>query len=376
MVAALEAGVVRPAILFHGEFASGDLRLWSGLGEIEVFQQWVPATAVRNRVTWSEDPTNVAWNKQAVSVTPAGVVRGFPLFRVETTALPSLNRVGRIQQGHVLQPGVYTWQAVQTANNLGFINMFVTPIAPATVGGLAGSRDVVFNTVTRQFTVTTLGAGGAVQALDLGGGLWWIAITFQVTAAGTVFLQRGVELLATNPDSIGRHFFASRTQLEAGAVATEYQRVDAAGQAFDAVGDVFTGAGSLLALSEIEDGVDLMAAGASVTLSGIPLALVQTCIADVRQGMPGRIYLALLDEFGRVIDNTPALLFEGRVDVPEIHDDADTCVITLTYESRLIDLNRSRLFRYTDEDQKAVFPGDRAFEFVTAIQDVEITWGR
>ena len=72
----------------------------------------------------------------------------------------------------------------------------------------------------------------------------------------------------------------------------------------------------------------------------------------------------------------PVQAFSGRLDVPEIKDDADTCTITISYESRLIDLTVARTWRYTHESQQVLFPGDLGFEYVTTIQDREITWGR
>ena len=48
----------------------------------------------------------------------------------------------------------------------------------------------------------------------------------------------------------------------------------------------------------------------------------------------------------------------------------------LVGESRLIDLNRARNFRSTHEDQQQIFHGDLGFEYVAAIQDKEVSWGR
>ena len=46
--------------------------------------------------------------------------------------------------------------------------------------------------------------------------------------------------------------------------------------------------------------------------------------------------------------------------------------ISLTCESRLVDLERAEVRRYTDADQQAEYPGDRFFEFVPALQEAEI----
>jgi hypothetical protein len=107
----------------------------------------------------------------------------------------------------------------------------------------------------------------------------------------------------------------------------------------------------------------------------VPLDLVQVAIDEARQGMPGRIWIGLMSEAGALIAD-PVQAFSGRLDVPEITEDADTCTITISYESRLIDLTVPRTWRYTHESQQVLYPGDLAFEYVTAIQDREIPWGR
>ena len=140
-------------------------------------------------------------------------------------------------------------------------------------------------------------------------------------------------------------------------------------------GNSWSGAGALLGLGAIEETSEVVAGGTSVSLSGIPLDLVQMAIAEARQGLPGRVWLGLLTFEGQIIAD-PVLAFAGRLDVPEITDDADTCRITISYESRLIDLNTARSWRYTHESQQALHPGDLGFEYVAAIQDREVTWGR
>jgi hypothetical protein len=69
------------------------------------------------------------------------------------------------------------------------------------------------------------------------------------------------------------------------------------------------------------------------------------------------------------------MAFAGRLDVPTIMDGAERCEIQITYESRLIDLNRAREWRYTHESQQQISPGDRGFEYVAGLQEREIRWG-
>jgi hypothetical protein len=139
-------------------------------------------------------------------------------------------------------------------------------------------------------------------------------------------------------------------------------------------GRTWAGAGTLLGIGAIEETADVVATGTTITLSGIPTDLVSACINDARQGLPGQIYLGFLTEAGAVIAD-PVLAFAGRLDVPTILDGADRCEIQVTYESRLIDLNRSREWRYTHESQQQISPGDRGFEYVASLQEKEIRWG-
>lgn len=140
-------------------------------------------------------------------------------------------------------------------------------------------------------------------------------------------------------------------------------------------GQTWTGAGNLIGVSGFDEGQDVVARGLSVSLSGVPTSLVSLAILDARQGMPGRIWVALRAADGSIIAD-PIQSFAGRLDVPTLADTGDTCTISITYESRLIDLNRPRELRYTHEAQQQLYPGDLGFEFVTSIQDKEIAWGR
>ncbi|MFZ8993149.1 MAG: hypothetical protein ACO20L_10805, partial [Candidatus Puniceispirillaceae bacterium] len=64
-----------------------------------------------------------------------------------------------------------------------------------------------------------------------------------------------------------------------------------------------------------------------------------------------------------------------RMDVMTIAEEGETCTITLTAESRLIDLERPRLRRWTSEDQKSLDATDKGFEFINSLQEATIKWG-
>jgi hypothetical protein len=62
--------------------------------------------------------------------------------------------------------------------------------------------------------------------------------------------------------------------------------------------------------------------------------------------------------------------------VMTIQEDGQTATVSLQVENVLIDLERPRTRKYTDEEQRKRFPGDASLENVAALQDRQIAWGR
>lgn len=133
----------------------------------------------------------------------------------------------------------------------------------------------------------------------------------------------------------------------------------------------YLGAGQLLSLSSVEETTEIEAKGASLTLSGIPSSFISAALTQPYQGRECRIY------FG--VTNSPAdyvEVFAGELDQMNVVEAADTATIQVTAENVLVRLERPAVRRFTDQDQKSRYPGDRGLEFVAGLQDKEIFWGR
>ena len=137
----------------------------------------------------------------------------------------------------------------------------------------------------------------------------------------------------------------------------------------------WNGAGQLASISALPEGSDVAAEGLTLSLDGIPTTFIQQVLTECRQGYPVKLWLGFLDSTGAVIAD-PYQSFAGRMDVPTIQEGADTCKVSITAESRMIDLKRARERRYTHEDQQIDYPGDTGFENVAALQNVSIVWGK
>lgn len=140
-------------------------------------------------------------------------------------------------------------------------------------------------------------------------------------------------------------------------------------------GKTWAGVGQFGSISTIEEGATVNARGITLALSGVDPTLLSDVLTDYRQGLPAIIYFGVREEDGTLIPN-PITSWAGRTDQPTITVDGDSATISITCENRLVVMNNSVERRYTDADQKRDYPDDRGFEFVNAIQNVTIYWGR
>lgn len=163
-------------------------------------------------------------------------------------------------------------------------------------------------------------------------------------------------------------FFAIKLAFDSGDVRiwTGYNDITIASE-------TYIGGGQLLSISPVEETVEVAAKGVTFALNGINSSLVSVALIESYQGRSAKVYLGVLSSGAVVAD--PYLLFDGRMDVMTIEDGGDTANISLSAESRLIDLERARISRYTDNDQQNKFAGDTALRYVSSLQEKEIAWG-
>ena len=136
----------------------------------------------------------------------------------------------------------------------------------------------------------------------------------------------------------------------------------------------YIGAGNLLSISSIQENVELKAAGVTVMLSGIGSPLLSKAQTEDYQGRELIIRLGAFDGSGNVIAD-PIIVFSGFMDTMTISDGGDTATIAVTVENKLVEFEKTKVRRYTDNDQRILHPTDKGLEFVSQIQEKEIVWG-
>lgn len=133
------------------------------------------------------------------------------------------------------------------------------------------------------------------------------------------------------------------------------------------------GVGDLGGISSITESADVAANGLQLSLSGIPVELLDEALNEVRPGNRVKVWLGAINPSGQVIVD-PYLSFHGYTDVPTVEDSGETCTISLACEPRWID-RRARVWRYTQEDQNILSPGDTGFRFLKDINK-PLYWGK
>lgn len=138
----------------------------------------------------------------------------------------------------------------------------------------------------------------------------------------------------------------------------------------------YVGVGDFGGISEIEEGKQLAANGLTLSLSGVPSDMIALSLAEKYRGRFAYVRMVLFDlDTGAGIAD-PVIVFAGRIDTMNVTDTGNTATLNVACESRLVDLERARERRYTDEDQRQLHPGDTSFRYVAALQDKNIEWNQ
>lgn len=138
-------------------------------------------------------------------------------------------------------------------------------------------------------------------------------------------------------------------------------------------GHTWEGGATLGRVESIKEGATLEAHGVTFDLSAVASDILSTILTEDYQGRTVRVWLAPLSATYQPIAD-PALVYVGRMDSSTVSMGAEAA-ISLSTESRLIDLDRARVRRFNSEDQQIDAPGDKGFDFVPGLVEKSIKWG-
>ncbi len=139
-------------------------------------------------------------------------------------------------------------------------------------------------------------------------------------------------------------------------------------------GQTYYGMGVLGTLSPVQEGAESRSYGVTASIAGIPGNFAAYLQGQDVQGRTAVIRMGLMDHSYAVV-GAMVTIFVGRMDTQDVSAGKNTA-IEVAIESLLIDWERARIRRYTDVDQQAVYPGDRGLEYMSALQNMTLSWGR
>jgi hypothetical protein len=139
-------------------------------------------------------------------------------------------------------------------------------------------------------------------------------------------------------------------------------------------GDTYTGLGYLGTISPVEESADVRANGIILQVSGVPSALIATVLGDNYNRRDVTVWVGALNATGALVAD-PDVAFSGRMNNIDFDKGAETAVLRISAESRLVDLLRPRERRYTHEQQQIDFAGDLGLEYMPRAQSTAFVWG-
>lgn len=137
-------------------------------------------------------------------------------------------------------------------------------------------------------------------------------------------------------------------------------------------GVTYTGMGDLGNISEVVENTSLDPAYFDVTLSGIKAELLAAALNENYTNRDTYVHLGLLDDQSKIIGE-PFVFFYGKVSEMQCsYGENSQIVVTAADEASTWE--KPRLERYTDQDQRARYPGDTGFRFVAQLAGKNIIW--
>lgn len=162
----------------------------------------------------------------------------------------------------------------------------------------------------------------------------------------------------------------------------------------------YIGTHDLMSISDIEETSELAVKGATLSLAGLDSSVVSLALQEPYQGRPCTINFGLYTNLagqGKLLNETSppkafilleqggdiqlegdiafTEIFSGYMDTMDITEGTQSSTIAIAASNKLIDLERSRVFKYNKSTQESVDAKDKGFNWVEAMADKSVYWG-
>lgn len=135
------------------------------------------------------------------------------------------------------------------------------------------------------------------------------------------------------------------------------------------------GAGMVLSISSPNEGIDLSADGITISFAGLDTSIIGVVLTQNYRNRSAKVFIGALDATNQPVSDLYQV-FAGRIDIMSIEEDGQTATVVMSVENVLIDLERPRSRKLTDEEQRKRFFDDPSLSKIGKLQDRQISWGR
>ena len=139
-------------------------------------------------------------------------------------------------------------------------------------------------------------------------------------------------------------------------------------------GKIWRGVGQLTSIEPIRETLSPEAVGYKLTMASAHTEALALALQENPQGRRCTTHVGVAEpETGALID-TPDVECVGIIDQFVISETPDSGVVSITVENELIDLQRPKTGRLTNEDQLHKHPGDLFFQYVAEMTERAVKW--
>lgn len=139
-------------------------------------------------------------------------------------------------------------------------------------------------------------------------------------------------------------------------------------------GNTYSGLGDYGGIDTVSEDLANIANPLTLTLSGVDAAYVADVMTENVQGRVVTLYVGLFDVNAGSWYANPEIMWEGRMDYPQIDIAQGQATIRVNCEHRL--MREPLVSRYTDQDQQIAHPGDSFFNLMWQIPLATASWGK
>lgn len=148
---------------------------------------------------------------------------------------------------------------------------------------------------------------------------------------------------------------------------------------FDSPPNEYLAAGLIGKIEAIQDQVRDIST-VKLSISGVDSAIIAIALAEQVRGRVVKLHVAILDaKTQETLDIVQ--IFSGQMSSMQIQQQSETASVALTCEHRGVLFARPKPLRYTDAEQRRMFPDDHCLEFIASqAQKLDVwpaaSWGK